>query len=57
MAVGSDPGAAQFGGADAADRPAPPYIDLLTPEGVSQRRTLGVYRQGQDPTLPFVRAE
>ncbi len=57
MPVGAEPGPGQFGGAELSDRPAPPFIDLLTPEGVSQKRVLGVHRQGQDPTLPFVRAE
>lgn len=56
LPVAVDPGAAAFGGA-APDRAAPPYIDLLTPPGVSQRRTLGVYKYGQDVTLPFVRAD
>jgi len=56
MPVAADPAPAAFGGA-AADRAAPPYIDLLTPSGVSQRRSLGVYKYGQDVTLPFVRAE
>ncbi|TXH22294.1 MAG: hypothetical protein E6Q99_09145 [Elusimicrobia bacterium] len=56
LPVAVDPAPAAFGGA-APERAAPPYIDLLTPPGVSQRRTLGVYKFGQDVTLPFVRAE
>ncbi|MBL8022966.1 MAG: hypothetical protein JNK54_01600 [Elusimicrobia bacterium] len=56
LPVGVEPGSAQFGGA-VADHPAPPYIDLIVPEGSSQWRVLGAYKMGQDITLPFVRAE
>lgn len=56
MAVKEEPGPDNFGGS-VAGREAPPYIDLLVPEGQSQRRILGAYKSGQDITLPFVRAE
>jgi hypothetical protein len=56
LSVDVDPGPDRFGGA-VAGRVAPPYIDLLVPEGQSQRRILGAYKSGQDITLPFVRAE
>jgi hypothetical protein len=56
LPVGVEPGSAQFGGA-VPDHVAPPYIDLLVPEGTSQWRVLGAYKMGQDITLPFVRAE
>lgn len=56
LPVAVDPGPDRFGGA-VADRIAPPFIDVLTPPGVSQRRTLGIYKSGQDITLPFVRPE
>lgn len=56
MSVGVDPGPDHFGGG-VLGRAAPPYIDLLVPEGASQRRILGAYKSGQDITIPFVRAE
>jgi len=56
MPVKEEPGPDFFGGA-APGRSAPPYIDLLVPEGQSQRRILGAYKSGQDITLPFVRPE
>ncbi len=56
MAVAVEPGPDRFGGA-VPNRSAPPYIDLLVPPGLTQRRILGVYKSGQDVTLPFVRAE
>jgi hypothetical protein len=56
MPVEVNPGPDHFGGA-VAGREAPPYIDMLTPEGTSQRRVLGVYKSGQDITIPFVRSE
>ena len=56
MSVGVDPGPDHFGGG-MPGRVAPPYIDILVPEGQSQRRILGAYKSGQDITIPFVRAE
>lgn len=53
--VGVEPGPDRFGGA-AANRAAPPYIDLIVPPGLTQRRVLGVYKSGQDVTIPFVRS-
>lgn len=56
MTVKEEPGPDFFGGG-VVGRVAPPYVDLLVPEGQSQRRILGAYKSGQDITLPFVRTE
>lgn len=56
MPVAVEPASDRFGGA-APNRTAPPYLDLLVPPGLTQRRVLSVYKTGQDVTIPFVRAE
>nr|MBP9127375.1 hypothetical protein [Elusimicrobiota bacterium] len=56
LPVAVEPGPDRFGGA-VANRAAPPYLDMLVPPGLTQRRVLGVYKSGQDVTIPFVHAE
>lgn len=63
MRVLPEPGPRHFGGAwhdtalAASGKEAPSFIDLLTPSGVSQSQILGVYKNGRDVVIPFVRAE
>lgn len=56
MPVESEPGPDHFGGG-VPGKAAPPYVDVLVPGSLSQRRILGAYKSGQDITIPFVRTE
>jgi hypothetical protein len=55
MAVEPQAASRQFGGA--ARSGAPPYLDILVPRGHEQRRVLGVYEEGREIVLPFLRGE
>jgi hypothetical protein len=62
LPVGPEPDHRRFGGAwEGAVPPgradAPPYLDILVPPGDSQSRLLGVYKQGREVVVPFVRPQ
>jgi hypothetical protein len=55
LPVKAEPGPRQFGGAAAGGIPAPPFADILAPEGARQEKILGSYRRGEALVFPMAR--